>query len=63
MMTLATPIFTFLFILSIIVLSRFLVMMGSSMMSNPPKPYEFDNKEPLIYMVLFSYILTFLIYL
>lgn len=63
MMTLITPIFTFLFILSVIVLSRFIVRLVSSMMSNPPRPYEFVNQEPLVYMVLVSYILTFLIYL
>lgn len=62
-MDILTPCFTFLFILSVVILTRFIIRLGSSMMSNPPKPYEFDKQEPLVYMVIFSYILTFLIYI
>jgi hypothetical protein len=57
------PISTFIFTLSVVVLLKFLVSMGVSTYSNPPKPYEFTKNEPILYMVLLSYIITYLIYI
>jgi hypothetical protein len=57
------PALTFLFILSITLIVKFLVSMVLSAISNPPKKYEFDKYEPIAYIFLISYILTFLIYI
>jgi hypothetical protein len=56
------PASTFLFIISILILFRFSFNLFISIFSNPPKKYEFDLYEPLLYITLLSYIITFLIY-
>jgi len=56
------PISTFLFILSSLVLLRFTFNLIISLFSNPPKKYEFGVYEPLLYLTILSYIITFLIY-
>jgi hypothetical protein len=56
------PVTTFLFILSSVTIIRFISNLLFSTFSTPPKKYEFDKYEPIIYVVLISYILTFLIY-
>lgn len=56
------PVSTFLFIISILILFRFSFNLFISIFSNPPKKYEFDLYEPLLYITLLSYIITFLIY-
>jgi hypothetical protein len=62
-MFLLTPFLTFLFIFSIVVLVTFGVNLTFSMMSNPPKPYEFKRYETTTYMMLLSYVVTYIIYL
>lgn len=57
------PITAFLFILSLIFIVKFLFNLAMSVFSNPPKKYEFDKYESIIYIFLISYILTFLIFI
>jgi len=62
MLEVLSPILTFLFIISTLILIRFVFNLFMSIFSNPPKKYEFDLYEPLLYLTLLSYIITFLIY-
>jgi len=57
------PLLTFIFILSISIVIKFIVSLLLSALSNPPKKYEFKNYEQTLYVILISYIITFLIYL
>jgi hypothetical protein len=62
MLDVLNPITTFIFILSGAILIKFIINLVMSTLSNPPKKYVFNKYEPMFYVVLISYILTFLIY-
>jgi hypothetical protein len=57
------PLITFIFILSLSIVIKFIVSLSLSVFSNPPKKYEFKNYEQTLYIILISYIITFLIYI
>jgi hypothetical protein len=61
MISVIYPVLTFLFILSILILFRFIINLYNSIYSDPPKKYEFNIYEPTLYLALISYIITFLI--
>lgn len=57
------PILTFFFTLSVLSIIKFLINLFRLTYSDPPKKYDFNKYEPTFYLVLISYIITFLIYI
>lgn len=57
-----TPVFGFVFIFSIMALLKLVFDFSRAIFSNPPKPFEINKWETLIYGLFVSYIITYLIY-
>ncbi len=61
MINIFEPILTFIFIFSVISLVRLCFNFFSALLSNPPKPFEFEKYEIIVYGLFVSYIITYLI--
>jgi hypothetical protein len=57
-----TPLFGFIFVFSVMALLRLSFNFLRAIFSDPPKPFEMDNKETIMYGLFISYIITYLIY-
>jgi hypothetical protein len=56
------PIFGFVFVFSIMALLKLGFDFSRAIFSNPPKPFEMDKWETIIYGLFVSYIITYIIY-
>jgi hypothetical protein len=61
MINIVEQILTFIFIFSVISLVRLCVNFFRALLSNPPKPFEFEKYETVTYGLFVSYIITYLI--
>jgi len=61
MINIVDTVLTFLFIFSTISLVRLGVNFLKALLSNPPKPFEFEKYETMMYGLFVSYIITYLI--
>ena len=62
MHNLIEPITGFIFAFSIVALLRLVTNFSRALLSNPPKPFKISEGKSIIYGLLLSYIITFLIY-
>lgn len=58
-----TPILTFIFLFSIMALTRLIFNFLRALLSTPPKPFELTIYQITIYGIFLSYILTYLIHI